>query len=83
MFARYDESGRLVESQPWSMDVIPEHQPRLYIEGSKVLVFKNGLPFLADANELSDTLQVVKGKNAQPKYSVLENDLPVPHGQLL
>ncbi len=80
VFARYNESGRLVESQPWSMDVTSEHQPRLYIEGSKVLILKNGLPFLADANELSDTLQVVKGKNAQPKYSVLENDLPVPHG---
>ncbi len=81
VFARYDESGRLVESQPWSLDVIPEHQPGLYIEGSKVMVFKNGLPFLADSNELNDTLQVVKGKNTQPKYSVLENDLPVPHGR--
>jgi hypothetical protein len=80
VFARYDESGRLVESQPWSMEVTSDHQPRLYIEGSKVMAFKNGLPFLADANELSDTLQVVKGKNSQPKYSVLENDLQVPHG---
>ena len=80
VFARYDDSGRLVESQSWSMDVTHDHQPRLYIEGSKVMVYKNGLPFLADANELSDTLQVVKGRNAQPKYSVLENDLPVPHG---
>jgi hypothetical protein len=80
VFARYDESGRLVESQSWSMEVTSDHQPRLYIEGSKVMVFKNGLPFLADANELSDTLQVVKGKNSQPKYSVLENDLHVSHG---
>ncbi len=81
VFARYDESGRLAESQPWSMNVIPEHQSRLYIEGSKVLVFKNGLPFLADANELSDSLQVMKGKNAQPKYALTENDIPVPHGR--
>lgn len=80
VFARYGESGRLVESQSWSMTVTPNHQPRLYIEGSKVMVYKNGLPFLADANELSDTLQVIKGRNSQPKYSVLENDLPVPRG---
>ena len=80
VFARYDDFGRLVESQSWSMTVTPNRQPRLYIEGSKVLVFKNGLPFLADANEMSDSLQVVKGRNTQPKYSVLENDLPVPHG---
>jgi len=80
VFARYDDFGRLVESQTWSLPVTTNRQPRLYIEGSKVLVFKNGLPFLADANELNDTLQVIKGKNTQPKYSVLENDLPVPHG---
>lgn len=80
VFARYDDYGRLVESQSWSLPVTPNRQPRLYIEGSKVMVYKNGLPFMADANELSDTLQVVKGRHTQPKYSVLENDLPVPHG---
>jgi hypothetical protein len=62
------------------MAVTYNRQPRLYVEASKVLVYKNGLPFLADSNELSDTLQVVKGKKRQPKFSVLENDLPVPHG---
>jgi hypothetical protein len=80
VFARYDDFGRLVESQSWSMQVSTDRQPRLYIEGSKVMVYKNGLPFMADANELSDTLQIVKGRHTQPKYSVLENDLPVPHG---
>ncbi|MDP3180519.1 MAG: hypothetical protein Q8M67_01745, partial [Bacteroidota bacterium] len=80
VFARYDDFGRIAESQSWSLPVTPNRQPRLYIEGSKVLVYKNGLPFLADSNELSDSLQVVKGKHTQPKYSVLENDLPVPHG---
>ncbi|MEO6548948.1 MAG: hypothetical protein ABIN94_13155 [Ferruginibacter sp.] len=81
VFTRYDDDGILVESQEWSMAITGSRQPRLYIEASKVLVFKNGLPFLADSNEISDTLQVVKGKHAQPKYSVLENDLPVPHGE--
>jgi len=81
VFARYDKDGYLVESQPWTMDVTSNHQPRLYFEASKVLVFKNGLPFLPDKSELLDTLQVIKGKNSQPKFSVLENDLPVPHGR--
>ena len=80
VFARYNDNGFLVESQPWKMLVSSNHQPRLYILGSKVLVFKNGLPFLADNNELSDSLQVILGKHSQPKFSVLENDLPVPHG---
>ncbi len=80
VFAKYDDNGNIIETQSWSMSVSFNHQPRLYVEGTKVLVFKNGLPFLADANELSDTLQVVKGQHTQPKFSVLENDLPVPHG---
>ena len=80
VFAKYNDNGYLVESQAWKMTVTANHQPRLYILGSKVLVFKNGLPFLADNNELSDSLQVVIGIHTQPKFSVLENDLPVPHG---
>ncbi len=80
VFTRYDDDGRHIESQSWSMPITHNHQPRLYVEASKVLVFKNGLPFLADNNELLDTLQVIKGQHAQPKFSVLENDLPVPHG---
>ena len=80
VFAKYDDNGYITETQSWSMSVSFNHQPRLYVEGTKMLVFKNGLPFLADSNELSDTLQVVKGQHTQPKYSVLENDLPVPHG---
>lgn len=80
VFAKYDDNGYITETQSWSMAVSFNRQPRLYVEGTKMLVFKNGLPFLADSNELSDTLQVVKGQHTQPKYSVLENDLPVPHG---
>ena len=66
VFTRYDDNGKLTESQPWSMDISFNHQPRLYVLASKVLIFKNGLPFLADANELSDTMQVIKGQHAQP-----------------
>ncbi|AEV96871.1 hypothetical protein A4D02_29940 [Niastella koreensis] len=77
---RYNEDGLLVESQPWSLDVTYNHQPRLYVEASKFLVFKNGLPFLPDRLELADTMQVIIGTNAQPKLAVTDKDLPVPQG---
>ncbi len=77
---RYDKDGNLVENQSWSMNVSYNHQPRLHIDGSKFLVFKNGLPFLPDRLELADTTQVIKGIHSQPKFSILENDLPVPEG---
>ena len=81
VFTRYDDDGFLVESASWSMDITAGRQPGLYVEGSKFLVFKNGLPILPDKLELADTLQVIKGQNVQPKFSVLENDLPVPKGK--
>ena len=80
ILTKFDADGNLIENAEWVMSIDYNHQPRLYLEASKILVFKNGLPFLPDKTELSDTLQVIKGKHAQPKYSVLENDLPVPVG---
>jgi len=80
VLTKYDADGNLIANAEWVLEVEFNHQPRLYLEASKVLVFKNGLPFLPDKLELSDTLQQIKGLHAQPKYSVLENDLPVPRG---
>ncbi len=75
-------NGKLVaDIEDWSMPVTVNRQPRLYVRASKILVFKNGLPFLPDSAEFLDTLQVVKGTNAQPKFSIAENNLPVPLGE--
>ncbi|MEQ1676930.1 MAG: hypothetical protein ABL876_09530 [Chitinophagaceae bacterium] len=79
-FTKYDDEGFLIKNESWEMEVTEGRQPRLYIEASKFLVFKNGLPFLPDKLELADTLQVIKGQHAQPKFSVIDNDLPVPKG---
>lgn len=80
VFSPYDKEGRRLSPESWVYKVPYGTQPRLYIEASKFLVFKNGLPFLPDQLELSDTLQVIKGQNAQPKYPLAVNDLPVPLG---
>jgi len=80
VLTKFDADGNLIKNAEWVMEVSYNHQPRLYLEASKILVFKNGLPFLPDKLELSDTLQVIKGQHTQPKYSIIENDLPVPTG---
>lgn len=81
LLTKYNATGNpIVPSQAWIMAVSYNCQPRLYVEASKFLVYKNGLPFLPDTLELNDTLQVIKGQHVQPKFSVLENDLPVPQG---
>ncbi|MCZ7558489.1 MAG: hypothetical protein M5R41_19040 [Bacteroidia bacterium] len=78
--ARYDENGKLVESQPWELQVTEGSLPRLYIHGSKVLVFKNELPFLPDPDELHDALQLHRGLEAKNKSVQTRNDFPVPSG---
>jgi hypothetical protein len=80
VITKYDTAGNLINSEKWVMEINYNSQPRLYLEASKVLVFKNGLPFLPDKLELSDTLLVIKGEQAQPKYAVADNDLSVPTG---
>lgn len=80
VFSPFDKEGRRLQPEPWIYKVPANRQPRLYLEASKWMVFKNGLSFLPDNMELSDTMQVLKGRNAQPKYSIEENNLPVPRG---
>lgn len=81
VFSPFDKEGRRLPPESWVYKVPAQHQPQLYLEASKILCFKNGLPFLPDALELSDTLQVLKGQHAQPKFSLAELDLPVPIGR--
>lgn len=79
--ARYNAQGILVESQPWTLQIPDGQQPRLYVHASKVLVYKNDLPFLPNADELNDTLQMLKGQYQQQKMLQSENDLTVPAGK--
>ncbi|TMM58010.1 hypothetical protein FEE95_00870 [Maribacter algarum] len=80
---RYDDAGNLVESQLWELHIQPGHQPRLYIHASKVLVFKDDLPFLPHQDELHDTLQMWKGVRQQNKVIQTNNDLEVPFGNYI
>ena len=80
VLVRFDEEGNRKETHPWQLKVSPGRLPRLYTEGSKILLFKNGLPFLPDTPELMDTLHIVSGRNSRPKLRDYELDLPVPTG---
>jgi hypothetical protein len=81
LFTKYDKEGNQNgASAEWEMVITVQHQPRFYAEASKFLVFKNGLTFLPDKTELRDVLQVIKGRNLQPKFSGIENDMQIPEG---
>jgi hypothetical protein len=80
VLVRFNALGDIQESDPWKLDLSPNKLPRLYIEGSKVLVFKNGLPFLPDIFELMDTMRVIYGHHSLPKLKDTDLDLSMPVG---
>lgn len=82
LLTKYDAQGRaIMPSQPWKMDISFQHQPRLYMEQSKIMFFKNGLPFLPNnPQEVWATLQQLKSTTEAVKRINHEKDLPVPTG---
>ncbi|NOT50461.1 MAG: hypothetical protein HOP10_04195 [Chitinophagaceae bacterium] len=81
VLVRYDKEGKATESQQWTLKITPGHQPRLFLEASKFLVFKNNLTFLPDVSELMDTLTVIRGSLQRPKLKDHDLNLPVPQGK--
>lgn len=78
--AKYDAAGFQVEMAGWSLPVSFNHLPRLYLEASKILVFKNNLTFLPVMDELRSTLQVIRGQYLQTNASEKNPDLLIPKG---
>ena len=72
----YDAKGNpLGETEAWTLEVPPDHQPTLYFEGSKVLLFKNELPYRAQQVEFRRTLEHLRAMSRAALY--------VPPGQVL
>lgn len=67
-------------SAAWLLAISPRHQPRLYLNQSRFLFYKDGLPFLPRVDEATDTLNQLRGDADRPKNPGAPNDLPVPPG---
>ena len=72
----YDAAGNpLGATEEWTLDVPPDHQPVLYFEGTKVLLFKNELQYRAQEIEFLRTLEHLRAMSRAALY--------VPPGQVL
>lgn len=67
-------------SAAWLLAISPRHQPRLYLNQSRFLFYKDGLPFLPRVDEATDTLNQLRGDADRPKNPGAPKDLPVPAG---
>lgn len=82
LITKYDRNGNpILPSEAWKMSILPQHRPKLYLQRSKFLFFKNELPFLPANNaEVMATLQQLKSAFDSYKLQIHENNLPLPTG---
>jgi hypothetical protein len=64
----------------WFLSLSNQHQPRLYINASRFLFYRKGLPFLPRLDEATDTLIQLRGEAERPKIKNAAKDLPIPAG---
>ncbi len=67
-------------SASWLLFISRQYQPRLYLNASRFLFSKGGLPFLPRMDEALDTLTRLRGVAERPKVKNAPNDIPVPLG---
>ncbi|MDR3525844.1 MAG: hypothetical protein P4L57_01095 [Rhizomicrobium sp.] len=67
-------------SAAWQLAISPRHQPRLYLNQSRFLFYKSGLPFLPLTDEATDALNQLRGEAERLKNPTAAKDLPVPSG---
>lgn len=68
-------------SASWLLYISKQHQPRLYLNASRFLFYKNGLPFRPRMDEARDTLTQLRGEAERPKIRNASMDLTVPVGK--
>jgi len=67
-------------SASWLLFISNRYEPRLYLNISRFLFYKNGLPFLPRMDEATDVLNQLRGAAQQPKNYNAINDLEIPKG---
>lgn len=81
LISEYDKWGQpILPSQKWCLHLLPYHKPILQVNFSKILFFKDHLPFKASAKETADILSVLRGINERAKLKGHANDWPAPEG---
>lgn len=81
MLTTYDDNGEAKKpGDRWCVDLPDGFKPVLDINRSKILFFKDRLPFIPNKEETLDTLRMLRGINEKGKLKGHENDLKIPEG---
>jgi hypothetical protein len=78
---RCDADGNPIgPGQKWYVDIRPLHQPVLGIEKSKILFFKDGIPYTAKQREFQNSLDHLRAMARKAAYVEPNQVLDLPHG---
>ncbi len=84
LMTKYDSNGTPVANYTglkWCMDIAEYRKPVLSTDKSKILLFKNNFPFLAQYEEVRDTILLLHAQRTRAKKKGLENDLAIVVGK--
>ncbi len=82
MFRKYNADGTPArESKKWCLKITRNHQPVLNIGRSKVLFFKNEIPYSAKQREFADTLDHLRAMSRKAAYTEAGQTLKLPRGK--
>lgn len=84
VMTKYDADGKAVPEftgEKWCMDITPLHKPVLSTGKSKVLLFKNQFPFIAQYDEVRDTVLMLHAQRTRAKRKGLNSDIMPPAGE--
>jgi hypothetical protein len=78
----YDKNGLAIgPAAKWTLDVPPDHQPVFYMDASKILFHKAGIPYRAQVTEFQRTLDHLRGMDRRSLYVAPDQILPMPIGR--
>jgi hypothetical protein len=77
----YDQFGEPTgDGEKWCLEIADMHQPMLDINASKLLFFKNGIPFTIDRKEFDRSLAQLRGVARREAFVDPDESLPVQPG---
>ena len=83
LMTKYGQDGKPIAGfigRDWCMAISEYHKPVLSHSQSKILLFKNGYPFRARADEVSDTLLVMRAQHSLGKRKGRDMDIQIEAG---
>ena len=76
---KYNAQGESIsDSEKWSLAITPGHQPVLSLANSKLLLFKQDIPFTVNPVEFEATLNHLRFAATQAAYTYTKEQLPAP-----